>query len=132
MAGASRARGARIPPRRPGRGGGGGRRYAAADEITRENVRALRVAWVQRHGDVSDGKGEVRSTTAFEATPILADGALFYCTPMNRVLALDARSGRELWAFDPRIDRSGRYANQLVCRGVETWLDASREAGGAG
>jgi quinoprotein glucose dehydrogenase len=113
----------------PGYGGEEGRRFAAADEITPHNVGELAVAWTHRHGDVSDGTGAIRSTTAFEATPILADDTLYFCTPTNRVIALDAASGRERWAFDPGIDRAGRYANQLVCRGVETWLDAGREPG---
>ena len=115
----------------PSYGGEEGRRFVAADEITPRNVGDLAVAWVHHHGDVSDGTGETRSTTAFEATPILADGALYYCTPTNRVIALDAASGRELWAFDPGVDRSGRYANQLVCRGVESWLDGVLEADAA-
>jgi quinoprotein glucose dehydrogenase len=115
----------------PSYGGTDGQRYAAADEITPENVQELAVAWTYRHGDVSDGKGDIRSTTAFEATPILADETLFFCTPTNRVVALDARSGRERWSYDPKVDLAGRYANQLTCRGVETWLDREREPGAA-
>jgi quinoprotein glucose dehydrogenase len=113
----------------PSYGGHDGQRYAAADEITPANVGDLRVAWTYHHGDVSDGKGAIRSTTAFEATPILADRTLYFCTPLNRVIALDAATGRERWRFDPHIDLSGRYANQLTCRGVEAWLDPQRPAG---
>jgi len=101
----------------------GGQRYAALDEITPENVHRLEVAWTYETGDVSDGKGEVRSTTAFEVTPILVDGRLFFCTPFNRVISLDPATGAEHWTFDPQIDLSGRYANQLICRGVSTWVD---------
>ncbi len=38
-------------------------------------------------------------------------------------------TGRERWSYDPQIDLTGRYANQLVCRGVETWLDPTGAAG---
>ena len=65
----------------------------------------------------------IRSTTAFEVTPILADGRLVFCTPFNRVIALDPLTGGELWAFDPEVDLSGDYGNQLVCRGVAQWHD---------
>jgi len=108
----------------------GGQRHSDLSAITPANVGLLAHAWTHRHGDVSDGRGEVRTTTAFQATPILLDGTLFFCTPFNRVFALDAATGEERWVFDPGIDLRGRYANQLVCRGVSSWLDP--EAGAAG
>jgi quinoprotein glucose dehydrogenase len=104
-------------------GDAGGRRYSPLEEITPANVARLEVAWTYRTGDVSDGRGDVPSTSAFQATPILADGTLFLCTPFNRVIALDPETGAERWRYDPEIDLSGRYGNQLVCRGVSTWLD---------
>ena len=109
-------------------GDAGGRRYSPLDEITRANVERLEVAWTHRNGDVSDGHGAVPSTSAFQATPILADGTLYLCTPFNRVLALDPETGAERWSYDPDLDLSGRYGNQLVCRGVATWFDP--QAGG--
>jgi quinoprotein glucose dehydrogenase len=106
----------------------GGSRYAPFDQITPANVGDLEVAWVMNHGDVAKGPG-FRSTSAFEATPILVDGTLFTCTPFNRVLALDPATGEERWSYDPGIDTSANWANQLTCRGVETWLDPERAAG---
>ncbi len=102
-------------------------RYAPLPDITPSNLSRLEQAWVYRTGDVSDGKGAVRSTSAFEATPILVDDTLYFCTPFNRVIALDPESGEERWSYDPKIDLSGRYANQLVCRGVASWLDPERQ-----
>lgn len=112
-------------------GDAGGMRFSSLAQITPGNVTTLRVAWTHHHGDVSDGKGKWRSTSAFEATPILADGTLYLCTPMNRVLALDPATGAERWSFDPGLDPAGRYANQLVCRGVAFWRDPGPGAGGA-
>ncbi len=106
----------------------GGLRYSPLADVTRENVARLRVAWIHRSGDISDGRGTIRSGSAYELTPILVDGTLFACTPTNRVLALDPETGDERWSFDPRIDLSRRYPNQLVCRGVATWLDGRPEA----
>lgn len=107
----------------------GGSRYSPLATISRENVAGLEVAWTHHTGDVSDGSGEVRSTSAFEATPLLVDGTLFVCSPFNRVTALDPVTGAVHWSYDPRVPLDGRYANQLVCRGVSTWLDAAAPAG---
>ena len=101
----------------------GGSRYAPLAAITRENVAGLEVAWTHHTGDVSNGKGAVRSTTAFQNTPILVDGTLYICSPFNRVTALDPVTGAVRWSYDPHVPLDGRYANQLVCRGVSTWLD---------
>jgi len=109
----------------------GGQRYTPLDQITRDNVTELEVAWTYHTGDVSDGRGDIPSTTAFENTPLLVEGTLYLCTPMNRVIALDAETGEERWRFDPRIDLAGHYGNQLVCRGVTTWLDEARAPGAA-
>ncbi len=106
----------------------GGQRYAAALGITRENVSRLAVAWTHRTGDLSDGRGAIPSTTAYENTPILVGDLLYACSPFNKVFALDPVSGEERWSFDPEIDLSGRYANQLICRGVAVLEDAARDS----
>jgi len=105
-------------------GDAGGTRYATLTQIDKNNVRHLDVAWEYHTGDVSDGEGDVESTTAFEATPILADGRLYFPTPFNKVIALDPETGAELWKFDPETDLSGHYANQLISRGVAYWESA--------
>ena len=109
----------------------GGRRYTPLADVTPENVASLRVAWTYRTGDLPASRGAQPSELASEVTPVLADGRLFLCTPYNRVVALDAETGEERWSFDPRIDLRSRYANQLVCRGVSTWLDPGLPAGAA-
>ncbi|GMU91676.1 MAG: hypothetical protein AMXMBFR4_07340 [Candidatus Hydrogenedentota bacterium] len=83
----------------------------------------LVIAWEHHTGDVSDGRGEIRSTTAFEATPNLVNGRLYFPSPFNRIIALDPETGAEIWKFDHKVDLSSRYANQLVSRGVTYWED---------
>jgi quinoprotein glucose dehydrogenase len=110
-------------------GDDGGMRYSPLVEITPANVSRLRLAWEFHTGEPpSDGSGELRSTTAFEGTPLLVDETLYLCTPMNQVIALDPETGRERWRYDPKIDRRALYANQAICRGVSTWLDPERAA----
>ncbi len=96
----------------------GGSRYSPAKQITRENVRELRVVWTYRTGDLLRGGNGTR----FEATPLLVDGTLYVSTPFGRVIALDPESGRERWAFDPEVDLEGDYGD-FANRGVATWLD---------
>ena len=107
----------------PGYGGEGGRQYVADTLITPANVHQLKPLWSYHTGEASRGTADAPSSTAFELTPILVDGVLYICTPYNRVIALDPATGAEHWSFDPRIDLSGNYANQLICRGVSFWRD---------
>ena len=46
-----------------------------------------------------------KKPAAFEATPLVVDGTMFVGTPLGRVIALDAATGRERWVFDPKIAR---------------------------
>ena len=107
----------------------GGSRYAPLADIHAGNLSDLEIAWTYRTGDVADGRGKFKETSAFELTPLVVDGSLFACTPFNRVIALDPETGAERWSFDPGIDLTVNFANQFVCRGVATWLDPDRGAG---
>lgn len=97
----------------------GGRHFSRASQINRDNVAELDVAWSFRSGDMAD-YGEEMSGTSTQSTPILlpatAGESLVYCTPFNRVIALDPASGEQRWEFDPGIDRRGD--RPFRCRGV--------------
>lgn len=108
-------------------GDAGGTRYSAADQITRENVRRLSLAWTYHTGDM-ERRAEVMKYSATEVTPILADGKLVFCTPFDRVIALDPASGRELWTFDPALPADLKPASGFLCRGVALWHDAQAPA----
>lgn len=109
----------------------GGTHYSPLDEITPANVGELEELWTWNHGDVSDGSAPFGTTSAFELTPLFVDDTLFGCTPFHRVFALDPRTGTPRWIFDPEIDVHARWANQLACRGVATWVDSTRAEGEA-
>jgi quinoprotein glucose dehydrogenase len=108
----------------------GGTRFSPLTQINRQNVAKLKVSWMFHTGDMSEsGRGRTRS--GFESTPILVDGTLYFTTPFNRVIALDPETGKQRWAYDPKIDLDGDYGDGLVNRGVATWLDLSRDKGQA-
>jgi quinoprotein glucose dehydrogenase len=100
-------------------GDAGGTRFSPLKQIHRGNVGSLKVAWTYHTGEISDGSlNPVR--TAFEVTPLMADGVLYLTTPYNRLVALDAETGRELWSFDPRLDRD-RSQTLFIHRGAAYW-----------
>lgn len=108
-------------------GAPGGGRYSPLADIAPANVKQLRVAWTYRHGEAWKGAFPLERNrgSAFESTPVVVDGRLFFTTPRNRVIALDPETGRELWTFDPQLERGRAYANMWINRGVATWRDAS-------
>lgn len=110
-------------------GSDGGGHYSPATQINRENVKRLQQAWVHRSGDFKGGvqsltevvSEELQSSrpTSFIGTPIVTQGKMFYCTPYNRVFALNPATGEELWVFDPEVDMT--QENLTNCRGVSSW-----------
>ena len=110
--------------------GRGGNHYSPLADITPENVGHLTVAWRYRTGDVHAHEDGFAGT-AFEATPIMIDGTLYVATPYSRAIALDAETGRELWTFDPGLDRSDRDHTQVTTRGLSHWRDETAASGAA-
>jgi quinoprotein glucose dehydrogenase len=106
-------------------GDAGGTRYSQLDQINKKNVSQLQVAWTFDSGDVSDGT-EYPTRSAFEASPLVVDGVMYVTTPFCRLIALDPESGKQLWAFDPKIDKNMR-ANLLVSRGATYWSQGKRK-----
>ena len=102
-------------------GDAGGTRYSPLSQITAANVDELRVAWIFRTGELGkDVKDWGRS--AFEATPILHDGVLYFTTPSTNVLAVDAATGALRWRFDSH-NRNDLHYSDGVSRGVSLWVD---------
>lgn len=99
----------------------GGTRYSSLAQINRGNVAQLRVAWTFRTGALLN-ETYLNRRAAFESTPLLVDGKLFLSTPYDHVIALDPKSGKKLWEYDPGIDLSHGYA-VVTSRGVAAWRD---------
>jgi len=97
----------------------GGSHYSHAAQISRDNVADLEVAWVHRSGD-QQRLPELMNNTSAQSTPLLLPAAagesLVYCTPFNRVIALDPANGALRWQHDPQIKLQGE--RPFRCRGV--------------
>ena len=98
-----------------GRDAGGGR-YSRLKQINTANVTRLRRAWTFHTGEVKAGE---RGTPAFEATPLVVHGVLYFNTASGRVFALEPETGMKIWEFDAQPGASPRKAN--VSRGVSYW-----------
>ncbi len=108
-------------------GDAGGHRYSLASEINRDSLHRLKEVWRYQTGDLTE-KAESMGWSAAQATPILVEDSLVFCTPFNEVIALEPGTGRELWRFDPEINLQQFPANQFVCRGVAYWHDTEQSA----
>jgi len=102
-------------------------RYSPLDQITRDNVKRLRIAWrwVSPDRELMVSRPEIR-TWVNEATPLMVGGILYVSTSASQVAAIDARTGRTQWVHDPKIWIHGTPANfGYVHRGVAHWADGS-------
>lgn len=102
-------------------GTAGGMRYSPLRQINEGNVRKLKVAWTYRTGELKKYEGtSMLEKAAFEATPLMIHGTLYFSTPTARVIAIDAATGQEKWVFDPQIDLHKNYS-EISSRGVSAW-----------
>lgn len=108
--------------------GPAGQRFAAVEQISRNNVDKLAVAWTARTGDVPQSTG---SGAEDQNTPQQIGDRLYVCTAYGKVLALDVDTGEEKWKYDPE----GKSPNWQRCRGL-AYFDgneaALRAAGASG
>lgn len=100
----------------------GGTRHSPLTQITKENIHRLERAWTYHTGEVNrEGNATDRHRVSpFESTPLVIDGVLYFTTPSNRVIALDAETGAEKWIFDPQAG-STQPRKYYQHRGVSYW-----------
>ena len=103
-------------------GDAGGARFSALQQINRTSVGKLQRAWTYHMGEADRGGQETdrHPVAPFESTPLVIDGVLYFSTPSNRVIALDAESGNEIWQFDPQAGQAGQR-QFFQHRGVAYW-----------
>jgi alcohol dehydrogenase (cytochrome c) len=70
-------------------------RYSPLKDITKDNVRKLHVAWIHQPGALLQGLLE---------TPLVIDGVVYSIASYDRVFALNAATGEELWHYYPKLD----------------------------
>ncbi len=90
-------------------------RYSPLTLINEYNVDQLGLAW---YSDLDTARGQ-------EATPLVHDGVLYVSTAWSMVKAYDAKTGKPLWAYDPKVPRETlvRTCCDAVNRGVALYGD---------
>jgi glucose dehydrogenase len=78
-------------------------RYTSSKGINSRNAGTLVPRWVYQTG------GPIGS---FETTPLVVDGVMYITTPFNHAIALDARTGKQLWRHEHKISGS-----PIICCG---------------
>ncbi|MDN4056531.1 membrane-bound PQQ-dependent dehydrogenase, glucose/quinate/shikimate family [Massilia sp. YIM B02763] len=98
-------------------------RYSASTQITAANVKDLKRVWTFHTGDIPGKYGS-------ELTPLKIGNALYGCTPMNKIFALDAATGKKLWMYDPQVPQNW-IPYTAACRGVTYYKNPKAMAGQA-
>lgn len=93
-----------------------GTRFSGAEQINKNNVKDLEVAWTYRTGYIPSNSG---SGPEDQETPLQIGDNVYLCTPNNIVIALDADSGEQKWRFDPKASSP----NWQRCRGLAYYKD---------
>jgi quinoprotein glucose dehydrogenase len=107
----------------------GGTKFSTLTDINHDTVARLTVAWEWSTREKAREQFGTRPGN-FQATPLMIENVLYLSTPYNRVVALDAETGAELWSYDPKAYEDGQPPNGtgFVHRGVAAWRDSG--AGG--
>jgi quinohemoprotein ethanol dehydrogenase len=88
-------------------------RFSKLHEITADNVKKLGLVWSY----------PLESSRGVEATPVVVDGIMYQTASWSVVHAIDARTGKRLWVYDPKVDKEKGYKGccDVVNRGVALW-----------
>jgi glucose dehydrogenase len=84
--------------------------YSSLSQINRKNVQKLQVAW----------KFDAGEEGGLETSPIVVGRVLYAYTATQKVVALDAASGKRIWKFDSGI------AGKNPVRGLSYWTDGKQ------
>ena len=76
-------------------------RFSTLTEINRDTVGTLGLAWVKN----------LDNPFRQQSTPLVIDGVMYFTDPWSVAYAVDAKTGEEIWRFDPETDRNSmRYS----------------------
>jgi quinohemoprotein ethanol dehydrogenase len=84
-------------------------RHSILTQITPANISRLGLAW---SFELGDGGGKQ------EGTPLFSNGIIYAQTNWSITVAVDARTGKEIWRYDPKADRNTKACCGITSRGI--------------
>jgi quinoprotein glucose dehydrogenase len=101
----------------------GSTRYSPIDQINRDNVRNLQVAWTFKTDNFAPA-----AVPQNQSTPIMVKGILYFTAgPRRNVIAVDAGTGETQWVYRPDEGIRGDRSPRKNTRGVSYWTDGREE-----
>jgi quinoprotein glucose dehydrogenase len=94
-----------------------GNRYSYLQDINVQNVQHLQIAWTYDTGDDS-AHNKIGRNVEIQCQPIMVNNVLYGTTPLLKLFAVNATTGKELWKFDPF---QSEEPNLHPSRGVVYW-----------
>ena len=88
-------------------------RYSPLTQVNVQSAPKLGLAW---YHEFDTDRGQ-------EATPLMVNGVLYTTTAWSKVFAFDAKTGKLLWSYDPKVDGQRGFSAccDVVNRGVAAW-----------
>jgi glucose dehydrogenase len=114
-------------------------KYSPLDQINKNNVKKLKIAWrwlsideelKERAKAANSPHVQYLSINTYlnETTPLMVHGVLYTPTAYSQIAAIDARTGKTLWSYDPVTYADGRPPEHgFLTRGLAYWTDGKEE-----
>ena len=106
-------------------GNSDGNKYSSLTEIDTSNVNQLQVAWEFHTGDM-----DTAAHSQIQCNPIIVDGIMYFTSPMLKVFAVDAATGKQKWMYSPYdtiTENKNGHFNLNNNRGVTYWSDGKND-----
>lgn len=106
-------------------GNGDNNHYSSLTQIDTNNVQQLQPAWTYNTGDV-----DMANHSQIQCNPIIVKGVLYGTSPLMKLFALNAATGKQKWVFNPFDSFSANKRSFFIlnnCRGVTYWNEGNDE-----
>ena len=91
--------------------------YSSLNQINKDNVDQLEVAWTYVSGD----------SAMYQTNNLVVDGVVYTSTPERRTVAINGTTGEVLWEFDPNLLLEENLPRNMAHRGVMFWQDGEEK-----
>lgn len=91
-------------------------RFSLLNDVNADNVTKLGVEWYM----------DLPNDTGLVSTPLVVDGIMYFTGSMNVIRAVDARTGKLIWEYDPEVYKVLEGQQQVMwkdSRGISTYGD---------